>query len=89
MSHFGANGPFKEVAQDLKLASGIQVSAKDAERVSERVGGQIEKRDGIERRRLRFAEPATTHSHSDAPSSQDATKISGNNALEDEQSPRI
>lgn len=57
MSHFGAKEPFKEVAQDLELASGIKVSPKDAERVSERIGAEIESWDSRERCRLRFAEP--------------------------------
>lgn len=57
MAHFGAKEPFKEVAQDLKLAAGIEVSAKDAERVSERIGEAMECWDAGQRRAARFEQP--------------------------------
>lgn len=57
MAHFGAKEPFKEVAQDLKLAAGIAVSPKDAERVSERMGEAMERWDAQQRRAARFAPP--------------------------------
>jgi hypothetical protein len=41
-ARMGAKETFKEVAEDLDLAAGIEVSAKDAERVAERTGEAVE-----------------------------------------------
>ena len=57
VAYFGAKEPFKEVAQDLHVAAGVTVSPKDAERIAERIGKQMEQWDRQERERLRLAEP--------------------------------
>ena len=49
-ARFGAKETFKEVAGDLHLAAGIEVSAKDAERVAEEVGEAVEQWTQRERR---------------------------------------
>lgn len=41
-ARFGAKETFKEVADDLRMAAGIEVSAKDAERVAEEIGCNVE-----------------------------------------------
>jgi len=41
-ARLGAKEAFKEVAVDLRLAAGLSVSAKDAQRVSEAIGQEIE-----------------------------------------------
>lgn len=56
-SRLGAKETFREVAEDLRELAGITLSRKDAERVTEAVGADIEARDAEERRRLRLAEP--------------------------------
>lgn len=53
-ARFGAKETFKEVAEDLRVAAGIEVSAKDAERVAEALGEEIEQwtqRERSEQRR--------------------------------------
>jgi len=53
-ARFGAKETFKEVAEDLRLAAGIAVSAKDAERVAEEIGHTVEQwvqRECTEQRR--------------------------------------
>ncbi|MCX5770514.1 MAG: ISKra4 family transposase [Candidatus Hydrogenedentes bacterium] len=53
-ARFGAKETFKEVADDLGLAAGIAVSAKDAERVAEEIGHAVEQwvqRECAEQRR--------------------------------------
>lgn len=53
-ARFGAKETFKEVAEDLHVAAGIEVSAKDAERVAERIGEAVEQwmqRERAEQRR--------------------------------------
>jgi len=59
-AHFGAKQSFKEAAEDLHLAAGIEVSAKDAERVSEHIGEEIEQWTRRERRKQRREEAAET-----------------------------
>jgi hypothetical protein len=54
-ARLGAKEPFTEVAQDLRELAGITLSRKDAERIAEGVGADIEARDARERERLRFA----------------------------------
>jgi hypothetical protein len=49
-ARFGARETFKEVAEDLHLAAGIEVSAKDAERVAEQTGEAVEQWTQRERR---------------------------------------
>lgn len=56
-ARLGAKEPFAEVAKDLRELAGVQLSRKDAERVSEGVGEDMETRDAQERERIRFAEP--------------------------------
>lgn len=62
VAHFGGKEPFKEVAEDIEVAAGIRISAKDAERVSERIGEEIEQWDSGQRDRLRVQEPPEEHS---------------------------
>lgn len=56
-ARFGAKETFKEVADDLRLAAGIEVSAKDAERVAEEIGCSIEQWGERERVEYRRADP--------------------------------
>ncbi len=52
-ARFGAKETFKEASEDLRAAAGIDVSAKDAERVAERIGTEIEQWTQYERRAQR------------------------------------
>lgn len=56
-ARLGAKEPFREVARDLRELAGITLSRKDAERIAEAVGEDMERRDKVERDRLRHAEP--------------------------------
>lgn len=56
-ARFGAKETFKEVAEDLRLAAGIEVSAKDAERVAEETGCCVEQWAERERAENRYADP--------------------------------
>jgi len=53
-ARFGSKETFKEVSEDLRLAAGIEVSAKDAERVAEEIGEAVEqwtrRERGVQRR---------------------------------------
>jgi nucleotide-binding universal stress UspA family protein len=42
MARAGSKATFKEGRDDLRIYAGIQVSAKDVERVAERIGGEME-----------------------------------------------
>lgn len=42
MARAGSQSPFKEGREDLKIYAGLEVSAKDVERVSEKIGQQME-----------------------------------------------
>ena len=53
-ARLGAKEPFHEVAQDLHELAGIRLSRKDAERLAEGVGADVEQRDFRERERTRF-----------------------------------
>lgn len=55
-ARFGAKETFKEVAQDLHCAAGLDVSAKDAERVAEQIGEAVEDWSQRERREQRRAQ---------------------------------
>lgn len=57
---FGAKETFKEVAEDLRVAAGIDVSVKDAERVAERIGEEVEQWTQCERREQRRNDEAGT-----------------------------
>ena len=57
VARLGAKEPFGEVAKDLRELAGIQISRKDAERIAEAVGEDMEQWDKAERDQLRFAEP--------------------------------
>jgi hypothetical protein len=59
-ARFGAKETFAEVAEDLRAAAGIGVSAKDAERVAERIGEEIELWMQRQRREQRRDEEAGT-----------------------------
>lgn len=56
-ARLGAKEPFAEVAKDLRELAGIGLSRKDAERISEGVGENMETRDAQERQGIRLAEP--------------------------------
>jgi hypothetical protein len=57
VARLGAKESFRDVAQDMKELAGVALSRKDAERVSERVGAQMETWQERERIALRLAEP--------------------------------
>jgi len=57
IARLGAKEAFAEVAEDLRELAGVNISPKDAERISEAVGEDMEIRDAQERHRIRFAEP--------------------------------
>ncbi len=59
-ARFGAKEPFKDVAEDLRAAAGIDVSAKDAERVAERIGEEVEQWTQRQRREQRRDDDAGT-----------------------------
>ena len=67
---FGSKETFKETASDLKVAAGIEVSAKDAERIAEHLGEDIEQWQRAEREKLRRWEPPQ-----DAPKTVDTLYI--------------
>lgn len=52
LARAGSRQPFKEAKEDLKVYAGIEVSAKDVERVAERIGDHVEAWQGTERERL-------------------------------------
>ena len=54
-ARFGAKETFKEVAEDLRVAAGVEVSAKDAERVAEGMGEAVERWTRRERQEHRRA----------------------------------
>jgi hypothetical protein len=56
-ARLGAKEPFAEVAKDLKELAGVSLSPKDAERISEAIGEDMETRDAKERQDIRFAQP--------------------------------
>jgi hypothetical protein len=56
-ARLGAKETFREAAGDMKELAGVALSRKDAERIAEAVGEDMERRDKAERDRLRFAEP--------------------------------
>ena len=56
IARLGAKEPFAEVAKDLRELAGVSISRKDAERISEAVGEDMEIRDAQERRRIRLAQ---------------------------------
>jgi hypothetical protein len=51
-ARLGAKETFREVARDLRELAGVEISPKDAERISEAVGEDVERRDRAERKRL-------------------------------------
>ena len=53
-ARLGAKEPFHEVAEDPIELAGIRLSRKDAERIAEGIGADIEERDARERERMRF-----------------------------------
>jgi len=56
-ARLGAKEPFHEVAEDLQELAGIRLSRKDAERMAEGIGADLEARDSRERERTRFQPP--------------------------------
>lgn len=57
VARLGAKEPFEEVATDMRELAGIDVCRKEAERIAEREGRQMEEWMAQERRTLRFQEP--------------------------------
>ncbi len=57
VARLGAKEPFREVAKDLRELAGIQVSRKDAERIAEAIGEDMERWAKAQRRHLRLREP--------------------------------
>ncbi len=57
VARLGAKEPFREVAKDMKELAGIELSRKDAERIAEGVGEDMERWAKAERDRLRFMQP--------------------------------
>lgn len=56
-ARLGAKEPFAEVAKDLRELAGIALSRKDCERIAEGAGEDMERRDALERARIRLEEP--------------------------------
>jgi hypothetical protein len=56
MARAGSRQPFKEAKEDLRVYAGIEVSAKDVERVAERIGDYIEIWQEAQRKTLLKAE---------------------------------
>jgi len=52
MARAGSQQPFKEAKEDLRVYAGIEVSAKDVERVAERIGEHLETWQSAERETL-------------------------------------
>ncbi|MEA3365293.1 MAG: hypothetical protein U9Q79_06590, partial [Candidatus Hydrogenedentes bacterium] len=50
VARLGSKEPFREVARDLDEPAGVPLSRKDAERVSERIGAEMEQCQEAERR---------------------------------------
>lgn len=64
MARAGSRQPFKEAKEDLRVYAGIEVSAKDVERVSERIGDHVETWQADERQRLlqsTYSSPINAH----------------------------
>ena len=57
VARLGTKESFREVARDMKELAGIRLSRKDAERISESIGEDMERWAAQERVRLRFQEP--------------------------------
>ena len=57
VARLGAKEPFREVAKDMQELAGVGLSRKDAERVSEGIGAQMEQWQEGERTAWRFSEP--------------------------------
>lgn len=62
VARLGAKEPFREVAKDLRELAGVGLSRKDAERIAEGIGEDLERWDKADRERLRFAEPPAPES---------------------------
>lgn len=56
-ARLGAKMPFHEVAEELRELAGITLSRKDAERIAEGIGLDIEARERRARERARFEQP--------------------------------
>ena len=57
VARLGAKEPFREVSEDLRELAGLNLSRKDAERIAEGLGKDLEARDFRERERTRFTPP--------------------------------
>jgi len=62
IARLGAKESFREVSKDLKELAGVTVSPKDAERVAEAIGEDMERWDKAQRDRLRKMEPPPSES---------------------------
>jgi len=56
-ARLGAKESFGEVARDLRELAGVEISRKDAERVAEATGEDMERWDKAQRTRIRAVEP--------------------------------
>lgn len=56
-ARLGAKESFGEVARDLRELAGVEISRKDAERVAEATGEDMERWDKVQRARIRAVEP--------------------------------
>jgi hypothetical protein len=57
VARLGGKETFREVSEDMRELAGVKISRKDAERIAEGVGYDLESKDAVERRRIRLAEP--------------------------------
>lgn len=57
VARLGAKEPFREVAEDMWELAGLKLSRKDAERISENIGRDLETWDLRERERASFMQP--------------------------------
>jgi len=57
VARLGAKEPFEEVSKDLAALAGIELCRKEAERIAEGTGADIEQWDARERMQVRRAEP--------------------------------
>ena len=55
-ARLGAKESFEETARDMKELAGVELSRKDAERIAERIGEDMERWDRPQRERTRFAQ---------------------------------
>ena len=57
VARLGAKESFQEVAEDLRELAGLTLSRKDAERIAEAIGRDVELMDARDRKNIRFQQP--------------------------------